>query len=67
MKLLPIIRAIPPQETSAPGTRAFVLACNPEDVAGVSFCIYGFVRYTTLDWIKDTLAMPTRPARLDEP
>lgn len=67
MKLLPFIRAIAPQVTSAQGLRASLRTCNPEDVAGVSFYNYGLMRYTTLDWIKDALGTPTRRERLEEP
>jgi hypothetical protein len=52
----PIMRAIPPQILSADGMRTQMEACDPLGVDGFGFYNYGFMRLTTLDWIRDSLA-----------
>lgn len=56
MPVLPIMRAIPPQVIGQEDLKQKLVACDPESVAGFGFYNYGFMRYTTLDWIKTALA-----------
>jgi len=55
LPLIPAIRAIPPQIVAADDMQAKVAACRPATVAGFTFYNYGFMRLTTLDWIKAAL------------
>jgi hypothetical protein len=56
LPLVPAIRSIPPQVETAEDLQSKVEACRPALVSGLSFYNYGFMRLTTLDWIRDTLA-----------
>lgn len=51
----PIMRAIPPQTLSAEGLSEQMLACDPSSIAGYGFYNYGFMRMSTLDWIRSGL------------
>lgn len=53
--VLPVMRALLPQVSSAADLAEKMAACQPERVDGFSFYNYGFMRLTALDWIRQAL------------